>query len=111
MTPTDVEQYKVADGIVEILLSGDKLSQPTTSLDTINTYGAQLYKANKEFIKEKVPDTWFAAIEPISGKLIAADEAIKLYSYSREHFPGKLIYVLGLLRDKQTNFLSTYVSI
>ncbi|MEK7552950.1 MAG: hypothetical protein AAB505_02475 [Patescibacteria group bacterium] len=104
----DDNQFLVRDGIIEIPLSGEKLSQSTTNLDTINRYGAQLYKANKDFIKEKVADTWFAVIEPTNGKFVASDHPIKLYNYTSEKYPGKLVYVIGLLRDNPVNFVLNY---
>lgn len=98
-------QYLVEPDIIEIALSGEKLPQTTTSLDVINRYGNNLFKGNKDFIREKVPDTWFIAIEPQSATLIASPNNIKLYEYTSKKFSGKLMYIIGLLKNNPINFV------
>lgn len=88
-----------SENIKEIVLSGDKLPKETVDLTEINEYGQNLYKKNRDFIREKIPDTWYAIIEPLSGTLIASADAQTLYNYSSERFPGKLFYFVGLLKE------------
>lgn len=99
------EQFKVVDGIIEIPLSGAKLPQETKNLEVINNYGSQLYEHNKGFIREKVPDNWFAVIEPTTGKLIASDSPVKLYQYTTQNYSGKLMFVIGLLREQAVSYV------
>lgn len=103
-------QYLVegTEDILEIPLSGEKLPQTTTSLDVINRYGSNLFKSNTDFIREKVPDTWFVVIEPHSATLIASSSALKAYQHSSQKFPGQLMYVIGLLKNNPINFLHQY---
>jgi len=106
--PTIQEQFKINENIIRIPLPGEKLAQNVNDLNVINQYGSELYKKNKDFIRENVPDTWFAAIEPTSGTFVASNQPIKLYEYTSTEFPGKLIYVIGLLRDHTINFIFDY---
>ncbi len=85
------------------------MAQNVTNLNVINRYGSDLFKKNKDFIRENVPDTWFAAIEPTSGTFIASSHPLKLYEYTAAQFPGKLMYVIGLLRENSVNFMFSYV--
>ena len=105
---TTQEQFKVNDNIIRIPLSGGKLSQNVNDLNVINQYGSELYKTNKDFIRENVPDTWFGAIEPTTATFVASNHPLKLYEYTATEFPGKLIYVIGLLRSSTTNFIFDY---
>jgi hypothetical protein len=98
-------QFIVGEDIIRIPLSGEKLAKEVSDLNIINKFGNELYKKNINFIRENVPDTWFAAIEPISGTFVAANHPIKLYDYTSKNFPGKLIYVIGLLRNNVVNFV------
>lgn len=102
------DQFRVNDNIIEIPLSGEKLAQNVNDLNVINRFGIELYKKNQPFIRENVPDTWYAAIEPESGRLIASNHPYMLYQYTSEKYPGKLVYVIGLLRDSQINFFFNY---
>lgn len=105
----DNNNYMVQDNIIEIPLSGEKLPVATSSLDIINRYGNSLFSNNSKFIREKISDTWFIVIEPISGSLIASSSPIKAYQYASEKYPGRLMYVVGLLRDNPINFVFDYV--
>ena len=98
-------QFLVETDIIEIPLAGEKLPQDSTSLDVINRYGNSLFNSNRDFIKEKVSDTWFIAIEPQSGTLIASPNNLRLYEYASKKFPGKLMYVIGLLKNNPINFI------
>jgi len=91
--------------IQEIILSGEKLPQTTNDLDLIAKASEELYKKNRDFIKEKVKDNWFIVIEPVSGTLIASSNQLKLFQYAQEKFPDKLFHSIGLLKD---NFLLCY---
>jgi len=102
------DQFKINDNIIEIPLPGEKLGREVNDLNIINHYGNDLFKKNSPFIREHVPDTWFAAIEPISGKFIASNQPFKLYEYTSEKYPGKLMYVIGLLKENLISFLINY---
>mgnify|MGYP001584468375 CR=1 FL=1 len=98
----ETTQFKVSDSIMEILLSGTKLEKETNRLDVVNKIGTDLYINNKNFIKEHIPENWYAVIEPCSGKLIASSNQLELYNYTSEKYPNKIFYVIGLLK---INFL------
>ena len=95
---TETNQFDIIEGIKEIQLSGEKLEKDTSNLDIVNKIGADLYKNNKDFIKEYIPENWYAVIEPFSGKLIAGDNQLKLYDYTSKTYPNKIFYVIGLLK-------------
>lgn len=85
--------------VVEINLAGKKMDQPTSDLNLINQYGKTLYEQNKDYIKEKVRDNWFAVIDPTSGTFIASLDPVALYTYTREKYPNKLFYYVGLIKN------------
>jgi len=98
-------QFQVTPGVIEIPLSGQKLSKETTNLDIINKIGTDLYRDNKDFIREKVNDNWYAVIEPISGDLIASENPLKLYERTQQKYPNRLFYVVGILKNSTINYL------
>ncbi len=91
-------QFNVADDIKEIQLTGEKLEKETSKLDLVNKIGYEFYINNRDFIKEHIPENWYAVIEPISGKLIASDDQMKLYKYTSKTYPNKIFYFIGLLK-------------
>ncbi len=96
------------DEIIEIQLSGEKLVTPTNNLEQINKIGSNLYEQNRQFIKEKVPDNWFAAIEPVSGKLFAWSDELELYLYLQKLYPdSRLFYSVGLIKERMASYANT----
>lgn len=87
------------DKIAEIPLSGEKLPRETSNLDAIAETGSALYKSNRDFIRERIPDNWFVVIEPLSGNLFAWRDQLELYSHVQENLPGRLFYSVGLLKE------------
>lgn len=85
--------------IIEFILSGEKLDKNTNDLNLIGRVGAELYKKNRDFIKEKIKDNWFIIIEPVSGTIIASADQLKLYQYAESKFPDRLFYSVGLLKN------------
>ncbi|MEK7542780.1 MAG: hypothetical protein AAB503_00540 [Patescibacteria group bacterium] len=94
-------QYEVEKNLVEIQLSGEKITSNTNDLDLIAKVGDKLYKDNREFIKEKIRDNWFVIIEPVSGILFASPDQVKLFEYVKEKYPERLFYSVGLLKENQ----------
>lgn len=94
-------QFTVAEGIVEIPLSGEKLDQETNNLDLVAKVGEKLYRANRDFIKEEVKDNWFVVIEPMSGILFASPEQVQVFEYAKKKFPSRLFYSVGLLKENR----------
>jgi hypothetical protein len=91
--------------IIEFPLPGNKLQSGSNGLELVAKYGDELYKNNRDFIKERVSDNWFVIIEPSSGTLIASPDQYKLYEYGKGKFPDRLFYSVGLLKE---NFLYRY---
>ncbi len=91
-------QFDVSESIKVIQLTGAKLEKETSNLDVVNRIGFDLYRNNKDFIREYVPENWYAVIEPTSGKLIAGDNQLELYEYTSKNYPNKIFYVIGLLK-------------
>ena len=102
----NAKQFDIREGIKEIQLTGQKLEKDTSSLDIVNKIGYKLYQDNKDFIREYVPENWYAVIEPVSGKLIAGANQLDLYNFTSEKYPNKIFYVIGLLK---INFNQQYV--
>jgi len=86
------------DNIITITLPGNKLNEPN-NLELVSKFGNSLYQSNREFIKEKIKDNWFALIEPVSGTLMAYSNQLELYEYARKMFPDRLVFSVGLLKD------------
>lgn len=97
-------QFDVAEDIVEIPLPGKKLQAETNDLDLLSSFGARLYSANRDFIKENVKDNWFVAIEPVSGFLIASSDEVKLFEYSKNKYPNRILYSVGLLKNNYLQY-------
>ena len=95
---TDTTQFDIKEGIKEIQLTWEKLEKDTSNLDVVNKVGSKLYQDNRDFVKEYVPENWYAVIEPLSGKLIASNNQIDLYNYTSVTYPNKIFYVVGLLK-------------
>ncbi len=102
----DSKQFDVQEGIKVIQLTGEKLEKDTSNLDVVNKVGSKLYKENRDFIKEYIPENWYAVIEPLSGKLIASNNQVDLYNYTSSTYPNKIFYFVGLLK---VNFVQQYV--
>lgn len=90
--------------IIEIQLSGERLEAPTNNFEALVKSGSELYRKNKDFIKEKIPDNWFVSIEPVSGKLFAWNDELELYQHIKSQFPDRLFYSVGLLKDNRMNY-------
>lgn len=103
-----MNQFDVSARIKEIQLTGAKLEKDTSNLDVVNKIGSDLYKNNKDFIREYVPENWYAVIEPSSGKLIAGDNQLALYNYTSEKFPNKIFYVIGLLKVNLNQYVGAF---
>ncbi len=99
---TDSKQFDIIDGIKEIQLIGEVLEKDTSNLDVVNKVGSKLYKDNRDFIKEYIPENWYAVIEPLSGKLIASNNQIDLYNYTSLTYPNRIFYIIGLLKVNLT---------
>ena len=80
------------ENIIEYDLPGEKLPQSTNDINQINAYGFNLYNKNRDFIKEKIKDNWYAVIDPTTGKFIASLDPINLY-------PNKLFYFIGIIKN------------
>jgi hypothetical protein len=104
----DTKQFDIRDGIKEIQLTGEKLEKETSSLDVVNKIGYNLYKDNKDFVREYVPENWYAVIEPLSGRLIAGANQLDLYNYTSEQFPNKIFYIIGLLKINLNKYVGTF---
>lgn len=93
---TEIEENR---NTITFVLSGEKLPQETNNLDLISKVGSELYKKNREYIKEKVKDNWFVVIEPVSGTLIASPDQLELYQHANKTFPDRLFFSVGLIKD------------
>lgn len=102
---TDATQFDVREGIKEIPLTGEKLERDTSNLDVVNKIGSQLYQDNKDFIREYIPENWYAVIEPSSGKLIAGSSQVDLYTYTSATYPNKIFFVIGLLKVNSQQYV------
>lgn len=89
--------------IIEVPLSGPKVSPGIVNLTEINRLGMETFEKNRALIKEKVPQNWFAVIEPQSGLLIASPSQLDLYKYTSQKYPNKLFFVIGLLQNQTIN--------
>lgn len=85
--------------IVEYDLPGEKLPQETNDISQINKYGFDLYSKNRDFIREKVKDNWYAVIDPTTGKFVASLDPLNLYEYTKENYPNKLFYYIGIIKN------------
>lgn len=85
--------------VIEYDLPGEKLPQETHDINQINIYGGKLYTKNRDFIREKVRDNWYAVIDPTTGKFVAALDPLELYKYTHEKYPNKLFYFIGILKN------------
>lgn len=104
----DTRQFDIREGIKEIQLTGEKLQRETSSLDVVNKVGLDLYQRNRDFIKEYIPENWYAVIEPLSGKLIASNNQIDLYNYTSEKYPNKIFYIVGLLKINFVHYVGAF---
>ena len=94
--------------ITEVPLSGPKIAPEVINLTEINKLGLEMYEKNKELIKSKVPQNWFAVIEPQSAILIASPSQLELFNYTSTKYPNKLFFVIGLLQNQFINNASSY---
>ncbi len=91
------------DQIQEIQLAGKKLDSNTQDISIIEEYGKNLFLENEKFIKEKVPDNWFAIIDPFNALLIASPDTVTLYQYSQKRTSNMLFYFVGLIKNSFKN--------
>jgi len=91
--------------VIEFILSGEKLlSENANNLDLVAKAGDNLYRKNRDFIREKVKDNWFVIIEPISGTFLACSSQLKLFEYAQEKFPERLFHSIGLLKNNSLQY-------
>ena len=94
-----VMEPQQTQNIVEYDLPGEKLPQETNDISQINKYGFDLYSKNRDFIREKVKDNWYAVIDPTTGKFVASLDPLNLYEYTKENYPNKLFYYIGIIKN------------
>ncbi len=95
--------------IIEYDLPGEKLPADTHDINQINHFGYSLYTKNKDFIREKVKDNWYAVIDPTTGKFVASLDPINLYEYTKEKYPNKLFYFVGILKNYFSSSIYEYI--
>lgn len=85
--------------IITFILSGEKLPKETNNLELVSKVASELYRKNREYIREKIKDNWFIVIEPVSGTLFASPNQLELYQYAKEKLPDRLFFSVGLAKD------------
>lgn len=99
------EKIENNQNIITLVLPGEKLPKETNDLDLLSKFGSELYKNNRNFIREKIKDNWFVIIEPVSGTLMASPNQLELYEHARKEFSERLFFSIGLQKDNLLQYV------